>query len=145
MNIADDSACADENLLFTRDELASDIAAILRGDAHSADALAQLFVVLREAIEGGLEGIKRTSATLAAAAELTFAHSAAHEAALRLYMLSREGRLRVEDEPVRLLSAAIARGTTCAREPSRPRRSVEIFSLETRAARRPSSPARSAR
>lgn len=115
MNIADDSACADENLLFSREELASDIAAILSGDAHSADALAQMFVVLREAVEGGLEGINRTRATLAAAVELTFAHSPAHEAALRLYMLSREGRLRVEDEPVRLLSAAIARGTTGAR------------------------------
>ncbi len=106
---------AEENLLFSREELALDIAAILSGDAQSADALAQLFVVLREAVEGGLEGINRTSATLAAATELTFAHSAAHEAALRLYMLSREGRLRVEGEPLRLFSAAIARGTTGAR------------------------------
>lgn len=115
MDVANDRRCDEENLLFSREELASDIAAILKGDAHSADALAQLFVVLREAVEGGLDGIKRTSETLAAAVELTFTHSRAHEAALRLYMLSREGRLRVEDEPVRLLSAAIARGTTCAR------------------------------
>jgi hypothetical protein len=115
MSTVDDCRCDEENLLFSREELALDIAAILRGDAHSADALAQMFVVLREAVEGGLEGIKRTSATLAAAAELTFAHSPAHEAALRLYMLSREGRLRVEDEPVRLLSAAIERSTAGSR------------------------------
>jgi hypothetical protein len=115
MTIEDGCRCDEEYLLFSREELASDIAAILRGDAHSADALAQMFVVLREAVEGGLEGIKRTSATLAAAAELTFTHSPAHEAALRLYVLSREGRLRVEDEPVRLLSAAIARGTAGVR------------------------------
>jgi hypothetical protein len=115
MNIADDSACADENLLFSREELASDIASILKGDADSADALAQLFVVLREAVAGGLGGINRVSETLAAAVELAFMHSRAHAAALRLYVLSQEGRLRVEDEPVRLLSAAIARGTTGAR------------------------------
>jgi hypothetical protein len=115
MNIADDSACADENLLFSREELASDIAAILKGDADSPDALAQLFVVLRDAIASGLEGINRTRATLAAAVELTFTHSRAHAAALRLYVLSQEGRLRVEDEPVRLLNAAIARGTTGGR------------------------------
>lgn len=115
MNIADDSACAEENLLFSREELALDIASILKGDADSPDALAQLFVVLREAIAGGLEGINRTSGTLAAAVELAFTHSRAHAAALRLYVLSQEGRLRVEDEPVRLLGAAIARGTTGAR------------------------------
>ena len=115
MNIADDSACADENLLFSREELAADIASILKGDAHSADALAQLFVIMREAIAGGLEGINRTRETLAAAVELTFTHSRAHAAALRLYMLSQEGQLRVEDDPVRLLGAAIERGTTGAR------------------------------
>jgi hypothetical protein len=109
--MTNDCRCDEENLLFSREELASDIASILSGDAHSADALAQMFVVLREAIEGGLDGINRTSETLAAAAELTFAHTPAHEAALRLYMLSREGRLKVEDEPVRLISAAIERST----------------------------------
>lgn len=119
MSVADESPCADENLLFPREELAADIASILKGDAHSADALAQLFVILREAIAGGLEGINRTSETLAAAVELTFTHSRAHAAALRLYVLSQEGRLRVEDEPVRLLSAAIARGTTGGRESPR--------------------------
>ena len=112
VSVADDSRRDEGNLLFAREELASDIASILRGDAHSPDALAQLFVVLRDAIAGGLEGINRTSATLAAAVELTFTHSRAHAAALRLYMLSQEGQLRVEDEPVRLLGAAIERNTS---------------------------------
>lgn len=111
MSVVDDYRRDKETLLFSRGELAADIAAILKGDADSPDALAQLFVVLREAIAGGLEGINRTSGTLAAAVELAFTHSRAHAAALRLYVLSQEGRLRVEDEPVRLLGAAIARGT----------------------------------
>src|SRR5215213_9280481 len=99
MSAADDGRCAEENLLFTREELASDIASILKGDAYSPEALAHLFIILREAIEGGSEGINQTSETLAAAVELTFAHSRAHDAALRLYLLSQEGRLKVEDEP----------------------------------------------
>ena len=110
-SLADESQSAEENLLFTREELASDIASILRGDAHSAEALAHLLIILREAVAGGLEGINRARDTLAAGVELTFGHSRAHAAALDLYVLSVEGRLRVEDEPVRLIGAAIKRST----------------------------------
>jgi hypothetical protein len=112
--MVDDLTSDDEKLLFTREELASDIALILKGDAHSPEALAHLFIILREAIAGGLEGINRTSATLAAAVELTFTHSCAHAAALKLYRLSVEGQLKVEDEPVRLLRAAVERGAAKA-------------------------------
>src|SRR2546421_10485874 len=112
----------EENLLLTREELASDIASILKGDEHSPEALAHLFIILRDAIAGGLEGINRTSETLAAAVELTFTHSRAHTAALRLYLLSQEGRLKVEDEPVRLISAAIERSTAGARAGKAPGR-----------------------
>lgn len=105
----DERASEDKNLLFSREELASDIASILKGDAYSPEALAHLFIILRDAISGGLEGINRTSETLAAAVELTFTHSRAHAAALRLYLLSQEGRLKVADEPVRLIGAAIER------------------------------------
>lgn len=119
MSLADNSPCTEENLLFPREELASDIASILKGDAHSPEALAHLFIILREAIAGGLEGIKRTSETLAAAVELTFTHSRAHAVAFRLYLLSQEGQLRVEDEPVRLLTAAIERSTAGRRSARR--------------------------
>lgn len=113
--MTDDHASEDENLLFSREELASDIASILKGDADSPEALAHLLIAFRQAIAGGLEGSNRTSDTLAAAVELTFTHSRAHAAALRLYLLSQEGRLRVEDEPVRLINAAIERSTAGAR------------------------------
>jgi len=115
MSTADTCQHDEENLLFTREELAFDIASILKGDAHSPEALSHLFIIFREAIAGGLEGINRTSDTLAAAIEMTFAHSRAHAAALRLYLLSQEGRLKVEDEPVRLINAAIERRTPSAR------------------------------
>ena len=115
MNVADDYQCGEEKLLFARDELASDIASILKGDEYSAEALAHLFISLREAIAGGLEEINRASETLAAAVELTFTHSRAHAAALRLYVLSQEGQLKAGDEPVRLIGAAIERSTGVAR------------------------------
>lgn len=120
--MTDCHCCGEENLLLTREELAADIASILKGDAHSPEALAQLFVVMREAIAGGLEGIRRASETLAAAVELTFTHSRAQAAALRLYLLSQEGQLRVEDEPVRLLHAAFERNTGLARKARSARR-----------------------
>ncbi len=109
--LADEPPCAEGNLLFSREELAADIASILKGDEYSAEALAHLFIILRDAMSDRLEGINRTSETLAAAVELTFAHSRAHAAALRLYLLSQEGRLKVGDEPVRLIGAAIERNT----------------------------------
>ena len=109
--LADEPPHAEGNLLFAREELASDIASILKGDEYSSEALAHLFIALRDAIAGGLEGINRASDTLRAAVELTFTHSRAHAAALRLYMLSQEGQLKVTDEPVRLINAAIERST----------------------------------
>ncbi|MET0623140.1 MAG: hypothetical protein ABW250_09195 [Pyrinomonadaceae bacterium] len=113
--MAHESARKEENLLFSREELAFDIASILKGDEYSAEALAHLFIILREAITGGLEGIVRTRETLGAAVELSFAHSRAHAAALRLYLLAQEGLLKAEDEPVRLIGAAIERSTGGAR------------------------------
>ncbi|HEX3560912.1 MAG TPA: hypothetical protein VHU19_17045 [Pyrinomonadaceae bacterium] len=122
MSTADDPRHIGENLLFPREELASDIASILKGDAHSPEALAHLCIILRNAIVGGLEGINRASDTLAAVVELTFTHSRAHAAALRLHLLSQEGLLRVEDEPVRLINAAIERSTAGARAGKAPGR-----------------------
>jgi hypothetical protein len=109
MSTSDSHPHDGENLLLTREDLAADIASVLRGDEYSAEALAQLLITLRDAVAGGLEGIERTRETLAVAVELTFAHSRAHAAALRLYLLSQEGRLKVEDDPVRLIGAAIER------------------------------------
>ena len=43
--------------------------------------------------------------------ELIYLHSPAHESALNLYRLSLEGELKVEDERVTLINAAIERNT----------------------------------
>lgn len=75
-----------------------------------------MFVELRQAIDGGLQGINRTRNTLAVAVELAYLHSNSHVAALKLYTLSQEGELKVEDEPIRLISAAIGRSTAIRRD-----------------------------
>ncbi len=111
MSAADKCPPDDARLLFDREELASDIEGILKGDTHSPEVLARLFVSFRQAIDGGLQGINQTRKALGTAIELIYLHSRAHGAALRLYRLLLEGQLKVEDEPINLISAAIERST----------------------------------
>ena len=113
----------EENPLLDRETLALKIEHILGGAPDAPDALASLFVELRQGLESGLRGINRTHAALALAVEVVYLHSRAHSSALRLYRLSQEGQLKVEDEPLRLLDAAIARTTARVATTSRARRS----------------------
>jgi hypothetical protein len=116
MSIDDDRAFDEESLRFEREDLASDIELILKGDSHSPEALARLFVSFRQAIDSGLYGINQTRSALVIAIELVYLHSGAHVAALDLYRLSLEGELKFEDEPVNLINAAIERSTARARK-----------------------------
>lgn len=116
------------NPLSERMGLASSIELILKGDEHAPELLASLFIGFREAINGGLRGINETSDALLAGVELIYLHSSAHVAALKLYLLAQEGQLRVEDEPLNVLGAAIARSTGGAER--------ERFKASSRARRR---------
>ena len=42
--------------------------------------------------------------------ELLYLHTTAHKAALKLYVLSLEGNLKPQDEPLNLINAALERG-----------------------------------
>lgn len=95
-------------VMLERESLAGSVERILGGDA---DALAGLLVEFRDALDAGLRGIERAREALGAGIELAYLRTRAHEAARRLYVLSQEGQLRVEDEPVRLIGAAIERST----------------------------------
>jgi hypothetical protein len=95
-------------VMLEREWLAGAVERILGGDA---DALAGLFVEFRDAIDARLRGIEKAREALAVGVELAYLHTRAHAAARELYVLSQEGRLRVEDEPVRLISVAIERST----------------------------------
>jgi hypothetical protein len=105
----------EENLLIDRETLERIIGDILGGGPCAADVLAGLFVELRQGIESGLRGICGTRETLLLAVELAYLHTRAHSSAVALYRLSREGQLRVEDEPARLIDAAIERTRARAR------------------------------
>jgi len=98
-------------ILFNREQLALDIEWILKGDAYSPEALARLLVSFRQAIDGGLQGINHAREALLTAVELVYLYSGAHVSALKLYGLYLEGQLKIEDEPVNLISAAIERST----------------------------------
>jgi hypothetical protein len=108
--VSEDDQTADKGrVLFDREELALTIDLILKGDEHAPLLLAQLLVSFRQAIDSGLHGINQTRQALANSIELIYLHSPAHQAALNLYRLSVEGELKVEDEPLEIINAAIQR------------------------------------
>ena len=114
MSAAKDCVSGERRPLFEREDLSRAIGLILEGGPEAADVLARLFEELGQAMEGGLRGINEVREALAAAVEISYLHSEAHAEALKLYRLAVEGHLRVEDEPVRLLRAAVERGAAMA-------------------------------
>lgn len=84
------------------------------GDPATADSIAYRLFALKEAIDSGTDGAKEASAAVLAEIEAAYLHTDAHGAALRLYLLSLTGRLKPEDEPVRLINGAIERGAAAA-------------------------------
>jgi hypothetical protein len=115
MGDVNDCRCEEDSLLFDREDLALWIGLILDGDPRAADVLARLLDSFRSAIDEGLSGINAARRGLATAIELTYLHTHAHDAALKLYRLSLEGELKGEDEPLTLINAAIGRSTAGAR------------------------------
>lgn len=99
----------EDKVHFDREDLALTIDLILNGDEHAPLLLAQLFVSFRQAIDSGLRGINQTRQALDDSIELIYLHSPVHQAALNLYRLSVEGQLKIEDEPLELINAAIKR------------------------------------
>jgi hypothetical protein len=79
-------------------------------DAAAVECLARLLFTIREAIESGPEGAMQASRTLLDGIESAYLHTDAHKAALELYVLSLEGNLKPQDEPLNLLTAALERG-----------------------------------
>lgn len=79
-------------------------------DPKTAEWIARVLFVIKEAIESGPEGAREACEVILANIEATYLHTEAHRAALGLYMLSLTGRLKPEDEPLRLIGGAIERG-----------------------------------
>jgi len=115
MNMEGGYRCNEERPLFEREDLVLSIGLILGRGPRAADVLARLFESFRQAIEGGLRGMNEAREALAEAVEISYLHSEAHAEAVKLYRLAVEGHLKVEDEPARLIGAAVERGAVKAR------------------------------
>jgi hypothetical protein len=79
-------------------------------DAAAVECLARLLFTIKRAIDSGPEGAMRASKILLDGMESTYLHTNAHKAAVKLYVLSLEGNLNPQDEPLNLINAALERG-----------------------------------
>jgi hypothetical protein len=78
--------------------------------AVAAESLTHLLFRIKQAVESGPDGAQQASAALLVGIRSLYLHTAAHEAAVELYLLSLTGDLAPQDEPLQLLNAAIERG-----------------------------------
>ena len=109
VSVADELAEDEGEVIVDQGWLADSVESILKGDANAPETLARMFISFRDAIRSGLRGMNQLDEALVATIEVIYLQSQAHVAALQLYVLSQEGHLRVEDEPLNVLGAAIAR------------------------------------
>ena len=78
-------------------------------DEAAVELLARLLFTIRKGIDSGPEGTLQASKTLLNGIELMYLHTKVHKAALKLYVLSLEGNLKPEDEPLNLINGVIER------------------------------------
>jgi len=79
-------------------------------DVAAVEGLARLLFTIKRAIDSGPEGAMQASRMLLDGIALLYLHTTAHKAAVKLYVLSLEGNLKPQDEPVNLIDAALERG-----------------------------------
>ena len=78
-------------------------------DAAAVECLARLLFTIKRAIDSGPEGAIQASKTLLDGIESIYLHTKVHKAAVKLYVLSLEGNLKPQDEPLNLINAALER------------------------------------
>jgi hypothetical protein len=84
-------------------------------DAAAVESLARLLFRIKRTIDGGPEGALQASRALLDGIELLYLHTNTHKSAVKLYLLSLEGNLKPQDEPLNLINAALERGEARAR------------------------------
>jgi hypothetical protein len=99
-----------EHLLADEEDWAAILEPALRQDAAAIECLARLLFRIKRAIDSGPEGAMQASGALLDSIELLYLHTTAHKAAVKLYVLSLEGNLKPQDEPLNLINAALERG-----------------------------------
>jgi hypothetical protein len=106
----------DEGLLADEETWRAILEPSLCEDSAAMQILARLLFALKKAIDSGPDGAMRASQTLLHGIELMYLHTDTHKAALELYVLSLEGGLKPQDEPLTLINAALERGRGKSRE-----------------------------
>jgi hypothetical protein len=101
--------CQSNSSLVDEDTWKAILEPSLCEDSAAVELLARLLLTLKKAIDGGPEGAVRASHTLLRGIELIYLYTDAHRAALKLYVLSLEGNLKPEDEPINLINTVIER------------------------------------
>ncbi len=107
--------CESEDLLADNETWRAILEPALCQDAIAAECLARLLFTIKRAIDSGPEGTIQASKTLLTGIELIYLYTNAHKAALKLYVLSLEGKLKPQDEPLNLINAALERGKSRVR------------------------------
>jgi hypothetical protein len=79
-------------------------------DSAAIESLARLLFIVRKEINSGPEGVIRASKIISNGISIMYLYTNTHKAALKLYLLSLEGELKPQDEPLNLINAAIKRG-----------------------------------
>lgn len=83
-------------------------------DAAAVECLARLLFTIKSTIDSGPEGADQAGKMLLDGIEKIYLHTNAHKAAVKLYLLSLEGNLKPQDEPLNLINAALERGKSRA-------------------------------
>ncbi len=99
-----------EYLLADEEDWAAILEPALCQDAAAIECLARLLFMIKRAIDSGPEGTSQASRALLDSIELLYLYTHAHKAAVKLYVLSLEGNLKPQDEPLNLINAALERG-----------------------------------
>ena len=98
------------HLLADKEDWAAILEPTLCQDAAAIEGLARLLFTIKRAIDSGPEGAMQASKMLLDGIESIYLHTNAHKAAVKLYVLSLEGNLKPQDEPLNLINAALERG-----------------------------------
>jgi len=103
--------CNENELLVDNETWTAILEPELCKDSAAVECLARLLFVIKKEINSGAKGVIRASKILSNGIELIYLYTNVHKAALELYVLSLEGQLKPEDEPLNLINGAIKRGS----------------------------------
>ncbi|HYL98118.1 MAG TPA: hypothetical protein VEZ90_04125 [Blastocatellia bacterium] len=110
MKRADPEQCDRDDTLYPSDMWADVFDNTIAADCGSVHLFAQMMLGIKQAIQAGPEGAARATNSLTDLINELFVYSATFKAARSLWILSLEGRITAENEPERILTAAIERG-----------------------------------